>query len=128
MIIHRLLIIALPFLLGGCGCCDQLEFSDIGTAFLENGKLCIGTKNSSDVISFYNVGRFGEGFRSKNDGVLVSSGFYPVSLRYPDTCINVKLMSGDKIHYRIDYILNSEKFRYEFDYLPNGSISPRPLN
>ncbi|EFK8367454.1 hypothetical protein KV314_005257, partial [Escherichia coli] len=101
---------------------DRLRFAERGSAFMENGKLCIGTKNQKDVVSFYNVGRFGEVFGSVNNGTLVSSGYDPISLRYPDTCIDVNLIHGNNIHYGIIYILNGHEFSYEFDYLPNGTI------
>lgn len=121
---NRLFIFVLPVFLVGCGCCDRLQFSDIGNAFIENGKLCIGTNNSSDVLTFYNIGKFGLGFDSGEDGVLLSSGRNPIALTYPDTCISVALNAKPGVHYHVSYILNGDKFRYEFDYLSNGSIVP----
>ncbi|EPB1919766.1 hypothetical protein HV284_24795 (plasmid) [Escherichia marmotae] len=124
MNIQKILSLLLPLFLMGCGAGDRLQFYDIGSAFIENGKLCIGTKERTDVLSYYMIERFGEGLGSKHDGVLVSSGYESVSITYPDTCVNVNLISGDNIHYHIAYILNGRKYRYDFDYLSNGSISP----
>ncbi len=124
MNIQKILSLLLPLFLMGCGAGDRLQFYDIGSAFIENGKLCIGTKERSDVLSYYMIERFGEGLGSKYDGVLVSSGYESVSITYPDTCVNVNLISEDNIHYHIAYILNGRKYRYDFDYLSNGSILP----
>ncbi|HAV8881596.1 TPA: hypothetical protein JLE25_005120 [Escherichia coli] len=124
MKIQKILSVFFPLFLMGCGVGDRLQFYDIGSAFMENGKLCIGTKERTDILSYYIIERFGEGLGSKHDGVLVSSGYEPVSIAYPDTCVNVNLISGDNIHYHIAYILNGHKYRYDFDYLSNGTISP----
>lgn len=118
----RLCLFFIFFISGCVSDADRLRFAERGFAFMENGKLCIGTKNQKDVVSFYNVGRFGEVFGSVNNGTLVSSGYDPVSLRYPDTCIDVNLIHGNNIHYGIIYTLNGHEFSYEFDYLPNGTI------
>lgn len=118
----RLCLFFIFFISGCVSDADRLRFAERGSAFMENGKLCIGTKNQKDVVIFYNVGRFGEVFGSVNNGTLVSSGYDPISLRYPDTCIDVNLIHGNNIHYGIIYILNGHEFSYEFDYLPNGTI------
>ncbi len=118
----RLCLFFIFFISGCVSDADRLRFAERGSAFMENGKLCIGTKNQKDVVSFYNVGRFGEVFGSVNNGTLVSSGYDPISLRYPDTCIDVNLIHGNNIHYGIIYILNGHEFSYEFDYLSNGTI------
>lgn len=119
---NRLFVFVFSLFLVGCGCCDRLQFSDIGNAFIENGKLCIGTNNKADVLTFYNIGKFGLGVDSSEDGVLSTSGRNSIALTYPDTCIKVALNAKPGVHYHVSYILNGNKFRYEFDYLSNGSI------
>lgn len=75
----------------GCGCCDRLQFSDIGNAFIENGKLCIGTNNKADVLTFYNIGKFGLGVDSSEDGVLSTSGRNSIALTYLTPALRLPL-------------------------------------
>ncbi len=96
---------------------DKLVFSGEGSAFIQDGLLCIGGTDKSDVLSYYYLEELHRGGNKS----LLGSGYHPVKITYPDTCFTVSLKSG--VRYGILYIMNDIKYRFKFDVTANGTIA-----
>lgn len=90
--------------------CNGNHGIDIGkwrTVSVDSQRVCYSF-DKSDLLNDYHIGLNESG----KDTVLIDSGYYPVHLSYPDTCININLKPGNQ--YYTVYKLNGVKYRYEF--------------
>lgn len=86
---------------------DRLVFDQWRPLSVDNQRICYSL-NKDDVLNYYDL-------TSSEGGAihsLLNSGYEPLSLSYPHSCIDIKLKTG--FVYVTLYILNGVKYRYDF--------------
>ena len=103
----RILVLPLCLVLSGCPSGDHFNIGQWRVVSVDHRRICF-TVDKSDVLTRYHLGLNESG----KETTILDSGYDPVSLAYPATCMNTELKTGSE--YYVVYELNGIKYRYEF--------------
>ena len=96
----------IPIFLLVAGCVgERLTFHNEGHAKVDENRICIKS-HPGDILEYYLLNS------SENNYEKPLSGGEDIEKKYPDTCIPLKLKGST--NYELMYILNKEKYRFEF--------------
>jgi hypothetical protein len=95
------------FFLTGCPSGNQALYNHWGWVAVDDERVCYSIDRNKRLSSYYL-----ESNEGNKPNIILSSGYPPVALSYPDTCFNIKLKSG--YQYEALYILDGIRYRYDF--------------
>lgn len=102
--------------LSGCWMGDRFPYTEYGDVTIGKDQLCIND-NKGDALEFYAL------YSSENikENPLLSSYENPITMRYPDVCINTALNNG--YTYTLVYKISKMTYQFEFHKDMNGIVT-----
>lgn len=103
----KLITLLACFILTGCPSGNRAVYDNDGWISINGNRVCYSGDKKEVLTSYYL-----ESYEGNKPNIVLSSGYPPVNLSYPNTCFNVYVKSG--VRYTALYILDGLKYRYSF--------------